>query len=295
MDHGHADIRERHPGQHRPEGHSFARLQVGAVLHRPPQVLTDQSDRLFRKQVAHRMTALIDRALAGRQREVGVIHGCVRLDGVGQSVDAAVRGHLRRTGDGQQRIDDGDMGPQVIAQHADLQVVLAVGEDRGSRYLRARARSCRDADQGKDRAGDAVIADVVARRAAVGQDHGGDLGQVHVAAAAQAQKRIGLHPAGRDDARLGGSERRFRLAPVEQVHGYPRGSQRFADALDQPSLDQKRVGDDENTAGLEAAGDVAELSDRVATEDSRAGRVERPGFAHRGPPAEGDGGNQHGG
>ena len=70
------------------------------------RILPDQGDRLLRQHVAQRMPALVDGALAVRQRKRRVIHGRVRLDGVRQGVDAAVGRHLRRTRHGQQRIDE---------------------------------------------------------------------------------------------------------------------------------------------------------------------------------------------
>ena len=84
-----------------------------------------ERDGFLRTHVAERVLALIDGPLAGRQRERRVIDGGVRLDGVRQGVDAAVGRHLRRAGHRQQRIDDGDARPQVIAEDADLDVVVA--------------------------------------------------------------------------------------------------------------------------------------------------------------------------
>ena len=74
--------------------------------------------------------------------------------------------------------------------------------------------------------GDLAVADVHAGRAAVRQHHGGDLRQVHVAAAAQAQDAVGAEvPAGADGV-VGGAKGRLRLAAGEQFDGHARLAQR---------------------------------------------------------------------
>ena len=186
------------------------------------QVLADKGDGPFGQHVAEGVLALVHRPLARRQRERRVVHRRIRLDGVRQRVDAAVGRHLRRTAQGEQRIDDGHARAEVVAQHAHLHLVLGVGQHGGGRHLRAGPGRGRQADQRHDRAGNLAVADVHAGGAAVRQHHGGDLGQVHVAAAAEAEDAVGSEVAAGADRGVGGAEGRLRLAAGEQFHGHPR-------------------------------------------------------------------------
>ena len=153
----------------------------------------------------------------------------------------------------------------------------------GGGHLRAGAGRGRHADQRQDRAGDLVVADVVARLAAVREDDGGDLGEVHVAAAAEADDGVGpevarrgrWHAAAARSDGSGSPPEKTSTATPASLSGAWTGSTR-------PALTQDRVGDDEGPAGAEAAGDVAELRGGVAAEDELAGGVEGPGGAHGG-------------
>ena len=131
-------------------------------------------------------------------------------------------------------------GPQVIAEDADLDLVVGVGEHRGGGHFGAGAGRGRHAEQRQDRAGNLVVADVIARLAAVRQDDGGDLGQVHVAAAAEAEDGVGPEVAGRGDGGRGGPQRRLRLAAGEDLDRDARLAQRGVDRLDQAGLEQDR-------------------------------------------------------
>ena len=113
------------------------------------------------------MPALIDAPCPCRNREVGVIHGGEGFDGVGQGIDAAIRGHLGRAGDSHERIDDGHSGPKIIAQHSHLDLVVRVGEHGSSGYFRAGPGRRRHTNQRQDRTRDLEFSDVISRVAAV--------------------------------------------------------------------------------------------------------------------------------
>ena len=180
------------PGQRRGQGHALARLQVAGRSAPPAADDCPTSAMAFSaSHVAQRVPALVDGVLAGRQREsalstaVYASMACVRAS---MPLSAVTFG-------GHDTVSSGSTSatarPQVVAQHADLDVVVGVGEHRRGRHLGAGAGRRRHADQRQDRAGHPVVADVVARRAAVREHDGGDLGQVHVAAAAEADHGIG--------------------------------------------------------------------------------------------------------
>ena len=175
----------------------------------------------------------------------------------------------------------GDARPQVVAQDADLDLVVGVGQHGGGGHLRAGAGRGRHADQRQDRAGDLVVADVIARLAAVGQDDGGDLGQVHVAAAAEAEDGVGPKLRGRPRWR-----RRRRACdgsgspPEKTSTATPASLSGACTRLDEAGLDEDRIGDEQDAASAETAGDVAELAGGIAAEEQLAGGVEGPGGAH---------------
>ena len=64
--------------------------------------------------------------------------------------------------------NDGDPRPQIIAESADLECIVCIGERGGPRHLRAGAGSGRHANDRRDRARYEVVAEVVVRPAAVG-------------------------------------------------------------------------------------------------------------------------------
>ncbi len=116
------------------------------------------------------------------------------------------------------------------------------------------------------------------------QDDGGDLGEVHVAAAAESEHGVGPKFAAARDRRRGGAHGRLRFAAGEHLDHDARFAERNVDRFDESGLDKNGVGDEQDAADSEPAGDVAELLGGVPAENQLAGGVERPGGAHEVPP-----------
>jgi hypothetical protein len=247
--------------------HALAGVEIRPVSDSAAQIFADQRNRFFGEHIAERMAALVDGTLAEGQREVGVVHGGVRLDGVRQGVDAAVGRHLRWTRHAQQWIDQRDPRPQVIAQDADLDFLLGVGEHGCRGHFGAGARRGRQTKQRHDRAGNLVVAGVIERFPAVGENDGGDLGEVHVAAAAESEHGVGAKLAAQRDRLLGGARGRLRLAAGKYFDDDAGLTERHMHGFDDAGLDEHRVGDEEDAAGAETAGDLTELSGSLSAED----------------------------
>ncbi len=199
-----------------------------------------------------------------------------------QGVDAAVGGHLGRARHGEQRIDEGHPGPEIIAENADLHLVVGVGQHGRRRDFRAGAGRGRHADQRPDRSGDIVVADVIADGAAVTEDGGHDLGQVHVAAAAEADHDVGMKHPRAFQASFGNAKRRLGFASGKRLRVDAARRQRFTQPLDDACLDEVGVADDERPLGPHSLGDVAKLQHRVTAEEQLTGGVKGPGGAHGG-------------
>ncbi len=116
----------------------------------------------------------------------------------------------------------------------------------------------------------------------MGEADGGDLGQVHVAAAAQADEGVGPVVAGGGDALVGRLQRRLGLAAGEDLDGDAGLAERGVDRLEEPGLEDQRVGDDQGALDALAHGQVAELAGGAAAEQQVRRGVERPGGAHGG-------------
>ncbi len=163
----HAGVRKRQAGQRRGQRHALAGFQVVAVLDGPREVAADQRDRLFGQASRQRMPALVDvrspGAAAGtlrcrrrcrpRWRASGRRCRCRPSPSRGNSVSSGST--------------TANAGPQMVAEHADLDLVLGVGQHGRGRDFAAGAGGRRHADQRHDRAGHLVVAEVVARRAAM--------------------------------------------------------------------------------------------------------------------------------
>ncbi len=85
----------------------------------------------------------------------------------------------------------------------------------------------------------------------MGKDRGGNLRQVHVAAAAQAEKDVRPELSRHLDTGIGRPERRLRLAAGEDLQGEVGPLERFADARHQAGLGQHGVRGDQDALGPE--------------------------------------------
>ena len=180
-----ARVRERGAGEGGAEHHGLACRLVVGVLDHAAHVRADQPRRLEREHVG----------------EDGGLLGDVGLDRVGERVDADPRGQVRRRAHRQLVVRDGDAGHQVAVEHHHLHVALGVGDDRHARDLAPGAGRRRDRHERQAGARDLVVARVVAHVARVGEGHGGRLGRVHRAAAADRHDAVGLVVAQRLRAR----------------------------------------------------------------------------------------------
>src|SRR5207253_5802592 len=117
---------------------------------------------------------------------------------------------------------------------ADYDVVLRISQDGGMRHFAPRARGRGNADQRQHRARNLMEAEMLVRRSAVSEYHRDNLGQIHVAAAAQADDAIGLQTTSIFDGLLGSMNGWLGLAAVEDVDFDSGLFQRSDDAIDQP-------------------------------------------------------------
>ena len=100
------------------------------------------------------------------------------------------------------------------------------------------------------------------------------------AAAPQAEKQIGLRIRRHCNRGVDGMNRRFRLAAVKDINAYADVGQRSANLIDQPRIDQRLVGDDKDSMGVQTLCDLAQLPDGTAAEQQLSGIVKRPGCSH---------------
>ena len=129
--------------------------------------------------------------------------------------------------------------------------------------------------------GNLVVADVIARLAAVRQHDGGDLGQVHVAAAAEADDGVGPKRRGRQRCASAAARSDGSGSPPEKTStATPASLSGGMHRLDEAGLEQDRIGDDQAALDVALHGDFAELANRVAAEQQLAGGVKGPGGAH---------------
>src|SRR6185369_5078820 len=134
-----------------------------------------------------------------------------------------------------------------------------------------------NADQRPDGAGNLVVTGIITDVAAVAEDDGDDLGQVHVATAAKRDQHVWLVFACRFQTGLGDTKRRLRLAASKDIRRNAAGRERFLETLHQSCFDQYCVGDNQGLFRLEPLGEVTVLPDGVAADEKLGGRVEGPG------------------
>ncbi len=94
-----------------------------------------------------------------------------------------------------------------------------------------------------------------------------DLGEVHVAAAAEAKHRVRIEFAGSAHAVGSRLEGWFRFAAGEDLDGDAGFVERRVDVFDESALEQHLIGNDEDALEAVADGDVAELLRGAGTED----------------------------
>ena len=112
------------------------------------------------------------------------------------------------------------------------------------------------------------------------QDDGGQLGQVHVTPATQAQQDVRTKPPSGLDARPRRTEGGLRLTACKDFEVEAAAFQRSADPIHQPSLRQHRIRDDQKAFRMQSGGNLPELVRGVAAEQQLAGGMKDPGFAH---------------
>jgi hypothetical protein len=159
-------------------------------------------------------------------------------------------------------------------------MLFFVGEDAGAADFAAGAGGRRNADQRRDGAGDFVFADVVAGTAAMRENGGRDLGQVEVAAAAEAQDRVGPERPGCCDTMIDEREAGLGLAAVVFAGADAVLGERVVDAFGGADADQVLVGDDEDLAPCQPRGPQADLFDSAGAKDNPSGGFIGPGGAH---------------
>ena len=120
----------------------------------------------------------------------------------------------------------------------------------------------------------------------MGQEHGGDLGQVHVAAAAEAENRVRPEGPARGRAFRGQFSDGSGSPPAKTSTATPPRASGATTVSTTPTCSQDRIGDDEDAARRQAADDVAELRRGVPAEDERSGGVKRPGGTHEDSPLD---------
>jgi hypothetical protein len=108
--------------------------------------------------------------------------------------------------------------------------------------------------------------------------------QVHVAAAAQADHRVGPKRPRLADGVAGGPQRRLRFAARENLDGHATDTQGRVDRLDDARPQQDRIGNQKGPFDAQAHGGLAQVGDRVTAKDKLVGRVEPPNGAHESIP-----------
>ncbi len=153
-----------------------ARLDVLAVLDSAHQVMRDQPNAFDRIVVDDRMREAV----------------CVRLHAVCERIDAGGRGHGRRHRDREERIHVSRVRHEVRAHDTFLQIVRFVEQDGDRRNFAARARSGRQAHEIRVPADEVADAERVVNRLRAVEKGGDELGDIHRAAAADADDGVGL-------------------------------------------------------------------------------------------------------
>jgi hypothetical protein len=170
-------------GVDRPEAHAAVQAaerdgaaggQVVALERRPLQVRGDEPDTGQRVRVHQRVGEAVGE----------------RLDAVGQRVDAGRGGQGRRDVAGQFRVDVRGVGHEVRADDALLQLLGLVEQDRVGGHLAAGAGGRGDAGQEAGPGADAADAETVAHVPRLAHQRCDKLGDVHDAAAAEADHRV---------------------------------------------------------------------------------------------------------
>ena len=132
----------------------------------------------------------------------------VGLDAMRQRVDAGGRGDLPRHGHREVGIDDGDIGQHEAALHRELVAAGRIGDERAGAGFAAGAGGGRHLHQRHAAAGNLLGARRCRQRSVIaGAEHGDQLGEIHRAAAAEADDEVG-----RDLAR-----HRHRLFEIGQI------------------------------------------------------------------------------
>src|SRR5262249_59716568 len=106
---------------------------------------------------------------------------------------------------------------KIIAEDADFQLIVVIGQYGRGGDLRAGSGSRRYTNQGPDWSGDESVAYIITRRSAMGQDSSGNLGQIHITAAAQTEHCIPTQAFGLTNTFIRCSKRRFRLTARENL------------------------------------------------------------------------------
>ena len=155
----------------------------------------------------------------------------VTLDGVAESVDSRAGGHARRAGEGQLRVEQGDLRRARRMTVRSLDVGLGVAENRVALHLAARPRRRRNGDQGPVQR---LMKDIDALRG------------VDRAPAAQRDKNLRAEPGDGLGAgsRVGG--RRVFGDGVEDRHGQAGRFQIAQRPLDVAARLQAGIGDEQN-------------------------------------------------
>ena len=121
----------------------------------------------------------------------------------------------------------------------------------------------RDRHEREAGAGDLVVAGVVAHVARVGEGHGGRLGRVHRAAAADRDDAVGLVIAQRRQRVLDVGERRVGLDVAEDADRRARRFQALDERPGRALLEQEAIGDDERALDADARDVLGEIVGRA--------------------------------
>ena len=263
VDAGVAEPHAREAGCHREVG---ACGDVGAVHDRPAQRPREQAEGVLRPQVGDGVRAAVRHALLGAFARVGRVRlGRPALEGVAQHVEPGGRRHQRRLRERQQRVHDGERGPQPDVADPGLDLGGEDVEDRDRRALRAGARRGRDRDERLQRALGRTAAtnravDVIEQVTVVRRQQVHDLGGVDRRAAADGHDHV--DPAGGAGGVHGLAHRGVRrLHPdaVEHVGVDAGGAERLGDPCRGARRRDPAVGDDQGSRRTELAQVVADL------------------------------------
>ena len=246
----------RQSGHEAAAGHLRAGGRVGAVAVGRDERAADEPDRLQRDRVADR-------------RADGGDHA---RDGLGERVDARLRGRVGRDGVREHRVDDGVLRAQRRRRDAALAAGGGIGDDRAAGDLRARPRRRRDGDERDDR--------MRVRRLQVLEAH------VFLRADARGLRGVDHRAAAERDDRVRPRPRHGRCRGVDDVAG--RLARRLVEAVDLEvrapqredgvgdgvvALLETLVDDEQHAAGAVRRGDAAELERGALAETDPDGQV----------------------